>query len=845
MKRNSADKLCRFATALICATAGALSAYADNLTWAETGSSNWESGSWRTDGGAAAAWTDGSKATISSNGTATVTIGNSATVSGLVLNDYKRALAVQGGTLNIADGARIEKTSDLGAVVSSSVPIMQQDIPDPNDARFATCVSGERVWVRGTWGGLPRKNEGGQYDGLSTSNVVYWRNRKLSDIVGFVSADFHKKDGAACLGAKPYLYQNDGTTASVQFQYRHSATHNFGSLLEFTQQGNDILARVKYWRDRDLPDGADFAQGSGGSGWMWDEVTGEGYWLVCNIIAKERKVKNLTVVSNDGADDPAFANPNLLPSKEAGSHEGAETLLWKNRRLEDIEFKRAFGRNASGSVQKWALPYDRKIEQDGRTSVQFRYYYNNSGGVLCWKVYFRQQDNDIYAKIWRIGARTLDINRDWDDPDIGFPGAMAQVYDGVLTTGTGWGLGNIEATLKTVAPLEFTNMNELPENLAVSNGEFKASSGADIVFDRGVYSGNGTLHLVGGSFTQTATASNAITGKLIFDGTKCLVSKVTGNKVCGSGAEIELINGGELVTTNASINGIGTSNVKMYVGPGSKFSENGNNFNLNSVALTVDGGLCELNNASTYIQNMTVMNGAQVTESVRVGSYWFGRNSYTPRLTCCGSSEVTIAAHLRLYKNENGSWNPDVQYLTVNTLADLRLTGGFMMSNQTQAHYNGMRIRKTGPSKLIFDYSQNDSAFQDEIHAYTIEQCVDEGTLELAKSAAIVTTEPVSLYGYSTIQADAGTVNAGGALTVGGTNTVNIVGNGELGFESIAFGEGAKLIVNGTTSAPAFRIGHSRCLGREDLLKIRINGHGVCQDGDGYLHISGFMIMLK
>ena len=842
MKLGIMSMVRKCAVALIGAAVVAFAASAGNLTWTESGSADWESGSWQTDGGEAVAWTDGSKATISSNGTATVTIGDSVSVSGLVFGDYARALAVEDGTLNIANGATIEKTGDYGAVVSSVIPVVQQDIPDPSDARFATCVSGERVWVRGTWGGLPRKDEGGQYDGLGTTNVVYWRNRKLSDIVGFVSADFHKKDGTACLGAKPYLYQNNGSTASVQFQYRHSETHNFGSLLEFTQQGNDILARVKYWRDRDLPDGADFAQGSGGAGWMWDEVTGEGYWLVCNILAKE-KVKNLTIVSNDGADDPAFANPNLLPAASAEAYSGAETLLWKNRSLADIEFKSAFGRNHSKTVQKQALPYNRKIESDGRTSVQFRYYYNDSGGVLCTKVLFRQNGNDIYAQIYRVGARTLDIARDWDDADIGFPGAMAKVYDGVLTTGGGWGLGDIKATLKTVAPIEFTNMNELPENLAVSNGEFKVSSGADIEFNRGTYSGDGTLHLVGGSFTQTGAATNAITGKLIFDGTKCLVSKVTGDAICGSGAEIELVNGGELITTNSSINGIGSSNVKMYVGPGSKFSENGNNFNLNSVALTVDGGLCELNNAVTYIQNMTVMNGAQVTENARVGSYWFGRNSHTPRLTCDGTNEVTIAAHLRLYKNENGSWNPDVQWLTVDTLADLRLTGGFMMSNQTQAHYNGMRIRKTGPAKLIFDYSQND--FVDEIHAYTIEQCVDEGTLELAKSASIVPTQPVSLYGNGAIQVDAGTVNEGGLLTVGGTNVVGIVNGGMIAFSNATFTVGARLNITGDVGFTSFRIGTSRCLSGSDISKIRLNGKRVVQDDEGYIGVGGFSILIR
>ncbi len=821
---------------------------ADNLTWTETGASTWENGNWQTDGGATAPWTDGAQATITSNGTATVSIGDSVYATGLVLGDYTRTITVQGGTLNLANGARIEKFGDYGAVVSSAVPIMQQDIPNASDARFATCVSGTRAWTEGVYGGLPAKNEGGTYDKYTGTNVVYWRNRKLSDISGFISADFRRVSGATCLGARPYHYQNDGSTASVQFQYRYSATANYGSRIIFTQQGDDILARIDFWRTRDIPDGADFtSQGSGGAQTIWDERTGVGAWTVCNIIADE-KIRDLTVVSSDGADDPAFANPDFLPSSSAGAHSGAWTLLWKNRNLEDIEFKRAFGRNASGSVQKWALPYNRKIEPDGQTtSVQFRYYYNTSGGVLCWKVYFKQEGNDIHAQIWRVGARTLDINRDWDDPDIGFPGAMARVYDGNLTT-DGWGLKDIKATRKTVAPLELTSLNELPENLVVSNGELKVSSGADIAFNGGTYSGDGTLHLVGGTFTQGVAASNAITGKLIFDGTKCLISGATGNKVCGSGAEIELVNGGELKTTSTAtagtINNLGPADTKLFVGPGCKFSENNVNFNLNTVDVTVDGGICEVNNASTYIHKLTVRNGAQVTENGRVGSYRFGRNSYTPRITCDGTNEVTIAAHLRLYKNENGSWNPNAQYLTVTTLADLRLTGGFMMSIQPEAYYNGMRIRKTGPAKLIFDYSQNDFP-TDEIHAYTIEQCVDEGTLELAKSAAFVDTEPVSLYGTSALQVDAGTTNAGALLTVGGTNVIGFAESSALSFTNLTIAADCQLSVTGEVSSTSFRIGTTRCLSHEQLSKIRINDMQPSQTADGYLIVGGLTIYIR
>ena len=256
--------------------ASAAGSEAPTLTWAGTGSAKWgDQGKWKTASNATATWSDWSIAKFTSpDASATVPIAGSAKAFGLVFSDYSRQLGVTGDTLALANGATMLKEGDCGVKVSSAIPMptRRRDEPNASDTRFATCASGERAWTAGAHGGLPNKNTGGQWDAYTGTNVVYWRNRKLSGIVGFVSADFYRRTGPKCLGAKPYHYVNNGSTASVQFQYRDSDTANYGAKVVFTQQGKDILARIEYWRARDLPDGADFStEGSGGAQTGHDE----------------------------------------------------------------------------------------------------------------------------------------------------------------------------------------------------------------------------------------------------------------------------------------------------------------------------------------------------------------------------------------------------------------------------------------------------------------------------------------------------------------------------------------------------------------------------------------------
>ena len=270
------------------------------------GTQTWNDGIWRANGNSNVSWKDGSKATFTSSGKADVSIEGSVNVSGLVFENYSKAHSIQGGTLNTGANATIEKRGDFGAVISSAIPVYhgRQDVPNTSDPRLAICVSGQRAITSNLHGGLAA---GYTYSG---TNVVYWRNRRLSDISGFASADFHRNTGSKCLGAKPFFYENNGTTASVQFQYKASDPWTYASKVTFTQRGDDILAKIDYWRARKIPYGEDmspstpqtqYGEENIGGQKVWDDVSTSsgGNWTVSYCEGKTCKCWRSAVLMQD------------------------------------------------------------------------------------------------------------------------------------------------------------------------------------------------------------------------------------------------------------------------------------------------------------------------------------------------------------------------------------------------------------------------------------------------------------------------------------------------------------------------------------------------------------------
>lgn len=75
------------------------------------------------------------------------------------------------------------------------------------------------------------------------SPVVYWRNRKVEDIVSITEGILYVHGGSR--SSSVHYFTNDGTTANVQFQTLYDSARVCVKV-EFVQSGNDISARAVY-----------------------------------------------------------------------------------------------------------------------------------------------------------------------------------------------------------------------------------------------------------------------------------------------------------------------------------------------------------------------------------------------------------------------------------------------------------------------------------------------------------------------------------------------------------------------------------------------------------------------
>ena len=87
--------------------------------------------------------------------------------------------------------------------------------------------------------GLPQNAENPR----TGSPVVYWRNRKVDDIVSITEGILYVHGGSR--SSSVHYFTNDGTTANVQFQTLYDSARVCVKV-EFVQSGNDISARAVY-----------------------------------------------------------------------------------------------------------------------------------------------------------------------------------------------------------------------------------------------------------------------------------------------------------------------------------------------------------------------------------------------------------------------------------------------------------------------------------------------------------------------------------------------------------------------------------------------------------------------
>ena len=107
------------------------------------------------------------------------------------------------------------------------------------------------------------------------SPVIYWRNRKVKDIVSITPGSLLLHGGAR--SSSVHYFTNDGTKASVQFQTLYD-TARVCVKVEFVQTGNDISARVVYAKyDHDNTDPHNYDSGIGAMDVrkVWEDENGK------------------------------------------------------------------------------------------------------------------------------------------------------------------------------------------------------------------------------------------------------------------------------------------------------------------------------------------------------------------------------------------------------------------------------------------------------------------------------------------------------------------------------------------------------------------------------------------
>ena len=591
---------------------------------------------------------------------------------------------------------------------------------------------------------------------------------------------------------------------------------------------------------------------------------------------------------------PECAHPGALILRGPGQwdqYHGGTNTLWRNCRLEDLEIKSMYYRTGLNGTAFLVQAYHPRWV-NGRLNVQFQRPNGVLGGIIIAFVEFAQDGDDVTVWVDAIRELARDVNGNLlklgDDivalnaagliPSSGGTKPMA---DGINFQ-SGWSVHGSEIHAEPKGTLEFSGAyrHEYNDNstkigaCVVSNGTWQitGSSGGQHRFDTGdTMTGNGSLLLKHTGASSTAYFdyyfTNALTGGLTIDGGRltCHGSTFTGVQACGSGCPVRVINGG-LVQFNTwahnTLGGNSDTGATLYVGPNSKFTSSQSHRNLRWVRTIIDGGslTADYNGSSGTVNlevfDLTLRNGAQVTEDAfSIGSLRFGtagKVTKTPRLTVDGTNEITVAGRIRIVidkdyaKNQDYAEIPNNQYTTFDTQQNLRLTGGIMTALPSEnAEAIGRRLRKCGAGKLIFDYSQDDYPANSQ-RENTIEICVDQGTLELRKSNAIVRTQALSLYGAGEVTSAANVSTDVAKLTIGGTNTIDFAAGSVLTCTNLTFTAAAKkLNLTGEVGDRSFRVGTTKCLTSAQLAQVRINGRSAVQDYDGYLVPAGLMVIIR
>lgn len=370
------------------------------LTWSGGEGGTWDATTenWQTPGGEASAWTPNVVANI---GAASINVSGVQDVSSL----YFYGSSILGGGLRFVYPGSFEFLNPQ--TVGSDISVRTEA------DTIGSCVFGERTT---DYAFLPT-NDDGKSPG---KEVIWWKNRQLGSIVGFKTAmlwyygdcngrtddSIYKNvlTGQKTVGAKDF--KNDGRTASVWFWRYYSGSYPkiawICAKVSFKQVGPDIAARIerigfKWIEGYAIDEGAkiDYEKVFTDTLTPFKDDThipgGNTYAGLKDLIPISST--DLTITGNVVGD--VVLQGKLLPDPD-NKMTGQKMLFMKDTLLSQIV--------GFDSAKVWYVVSSSAFAQgyyftktDDMITVQFQRIYSGNN-VLCVKVEFTQEGDDIYAR---------------------------------------------------------------------------------------------------------------------------------------------------------------------------------------------------------------------------------------------------------------------------------------------------------------------------------------------------------------------------------------------------------------------------------------------------------------
>ena len=481
-----------------------------SLIWNGAEGARWNAtdANWLDSDGNMRAWIPGAKAIFSEQGTKSIVVDGTNEVGGIVFAQTN-VYTIAGGALAMSHGSEIiGGGGDVGGIIASEI------IEGLPVNAYPGIVNGQNNYFPAD----PKNTKQGAWARL-------WRNCRLAGITNFTGAIIQQKSTPR--NAAPYHYENNGDTASVQFQCKPNALLCAKVLL--MQVDADVYGRVAY---------LNFTWGSHSLG---DDFDGEidGRWAVNvfdnNVVTNglddaeaygfygvtpqggEWNSEPLKVSASRNVLSPAPAEGSFLPKNADDPYTGDAVLCFPGRKVADLCSLSSADLYYTDSKRPSSLQYFTNTAAKATVQVQGNTGEDGVGAQLCVKVEFTDGVDGVYARAvyakYDWGVKTV---HDFD-PVPADGDHKAIIYAGGSETRVAYGVKNIVAEFK---------------------GERVTFGASAIALDREI-TGDGTVRFAPLVGLQAVTVPTARTlGKVAFGGTTAF-SFAEGASLSVQSAEIE------------------------------------------------------------------------------------------------------------------------------------------------------------------------------------------------------------------------------------------------------------------------------------------------------------------